>query len=232
MSGFSPSVGVYGEGELFGVAAFSNNGDAFDAHTDGTGKRAISAEAAGPGGIGVQIDAPNGPALRLGTGPAMPPTTGTWSAGDVVASAGLWFCLAGGVGSASRWAKLSRTYQPLAAPVRIYDSRPGDPPPGVAKGKMTSGQERVIDATVGGAVPAGVASAVEVNVTVVDTDATGWLALFANGVAWPGNSTINWFQAGSIVANGTTVAVDAGARFTIRAAGSTHVVVDVTGWYT
>jgi hypothetical protein len=232
VSGVSPSVGVFGEGELHGVAAFSNGGDALNAHTDGNGKRGVVAEAAGVGGIGVQVVAPNGPALRLGTGPAMPPATGTWSAGDLVANSGLWFCIVGGVGAASRWVKLSRTYQPLAAPVRIYDSRPGDPPPGVAKGKMASGQERVIDATVGGSVPAGAASAVEVNVTVVDTDASGWLSLFANGVPWPGTSTINWFQPASVVANGTTVAVDAAARFKIRAAGSTHVVVDVTGWYT
>jgi hypothetical protein len=90
----------------------------------------------------------------------------------------------------------------------------------------------VIDCTQGVAVPAGIASAVEVNVTVTDTSSGGWLSLFSNAVPWPGTSTINWFQTGMTIANGTTVAVDDAARFRIRGAGSTHVVVDVTGYYT
>jgi len=232
LAGVGTSTGVYGEGEVTGIAAFSNGGDGLNVHTDGTAKRALIAEADGAGGIGVEVDAPFGPALRLRQGPAIPPTTGTWVAGDVVMHAGLWLCIVGGIGPATRWVKLSRTYQPLAAPVRIYDSRPGNTPLGVVKGKTTAGGERVIDSTIGAGVPAGVASAVEVNVTVTDTDTTGWLALFANGVAWPGTSTINWSATGTIVANSVTVAVDALARFKVRAAGATHFVCDVTGYYT
>lgn len=232
VSGVGTSMGVYGEGEVSGIAAFSNNGDALNAHSDGAGKAAIVAETLGAGGIGVKIDAPLGPALRLGQGPTIPPAAGSWSAGDIVESNGLWCCIAGGIGPASRWVKLSRVYQPLATPVRIYDSRPGYDPAGVQKGKITGGGERVIDATVGGAVPTAVASAVEVNVTVTDTEGTGWLSLFSNAIAWPGTSTINWFLPSMMIANGATVAVDGVAKFKVRSSGTTHFLIDVTGYYT
>jgi hypothetical protein len=226
-------MGVAGEGTKAGVYGYSELGPGVWGQTGAAGKPALRAETAAlNGGIGVEVVAPSGPALRLNPGPAMPPTTGTWKAGDVVASAGLWFCVVAGTGAASRWVKLSRTFEPLAAPVRVYDSRPGKLPAGVEKSKLVHGEERVLSATVGGAVPPGIASAVQVNLTVTGTGPSGWLSLFATGVPWPGTSSINWGAEATTIANGTTVGLDADGRFTVKAAGTTDVVVDVLGYYT
>lgn len=194
------------------------------------GSIGIDVSAFGAGSVAVQAQSPNGPALRLEPGPAMPPTTGVWQQGDVVMDKGLWFCTKGGTGSGSRWVKLSTAFVPLATPKRIYDSRAGQQPTGVTKGKIGNGQERVIDATLGGVVPTGI-SAVQVNVTVTETGPAGYLSLFRNGTAWPGTSSINWAQPATTVANGTLTSVDATSKFTVRCAGETHFVIDVLGYY-
>lgn len=181
-------------------------------------------------GTAIECASDVGAALRLKPGPAMPPATGVWEEGALVVNQGLWFCTKGGTGAASKWVKLSSPFVPLDLPKRIYDSRPGLDPAGVTKGKIGNGQERVIDAKLGGAVPPG-ASAVQVNLTVTETNDAGYLSLFRNGSSWPGTSSINWAQPGTTVANGTTVAVDGAAKFKVRCAGETHVVIDVLGYY-
>lgn len=120
----------------------------------------------------------------------------------------------------------------LAAPIRIYDSRPGSPPAGGTKSPLANGATRTIDAKVGGAVPAGAKGAL-VNVTCVGTSAGGFLALFKGGIAWPGNSSINWDHAGQVIANTTVVAVDANANIGAYAnvGCSTDFLIDVIGYY-
>ncbi|MEZ5144193.1 MAG: hypothetical protein R2726_16980, partial [Acidimicrobiales bacterium] len=149
-------------------------------------------------------------------------------------SADLWLCTASG--SPGTWRRLAGpttagALVALSAPTRVYDSRPGDPPVGVVKGQLVDGAERVIDANLTGLVPAG-ATAALVNVTVVNTSATGFLALFKNGLAWPGNSTVNWFLPASIVANQALVALDASSRFRakVAAGASTDFLVDVLAY--
>lgn len=119
----------------------------------------------------------------------------------------------------------------LGAPVRIYDSRPADPPLGVTKGPLANGASRVIDAKQGSAVPAGAAAAL-VTLTVTNTSAAGFVSLFKNGIAWPGTSTINWASA-TTVATTTVVALDAVAQLKayVSAGSSTDLIVDVLGFY-
>jgi len=103
----------------------------------------------------------------------------------------------------------------LPSTIRIYDSRNGFAPLGVTKGQLANGAVRVIDTTFGGAVPAG-ASAALVNLTVTNTSPAGFLALFANGISWPGNSSINWDHANQSIANLAVVALDATAKLQAR----------------
>ena len=119
----------------------------------------------------------------------------------------------------------------LASTVRIYDSRPEQPPFVGIKTPLAQTEERVIDAKQGGAAPAG-ATAVMVNLTVVSQSPNGFLSAFRNGVAWPGNSSINWERQGQVIANSAVVAVDGSARSS--ASGQLRrptSIIDVVGYY-
>ncbi len=118
----------------------------------------------------------------------------------------------------------------LASTVRIYDSRPINPPFIGIKTPLAPTEERVVDAKQGGAAPAG-ATAVMVNLTVVSQSPSGFLSAFRNGVAWPGNSSVNWERQGQVIANSAVVAVDANAQFRVRASFATDVIIDVVGYY-
>ncbi len=115
-------------------------------------------------------------------------------------------------------------------PERILDSR--KPDKGFA-GRVTSATARSLTVTgLGGAsnVPAG-ASAVVLNVTVVDSTRESYLTVFPAGSGRPTASNLN-FGAGQVVANLVTVKVGAGGMVDVATAdGSTHVVADVVGWY-
>ena len=234
--------GVRGEVNAgIGVRGISPNGPGVMGQSSSAQQPAVYGEATGPGpGMAAEADtgpalyaySASGPALVLQNDATMPPASGTWVAGSVVFHDGLWLCLVGGVGAASRWVKLSSVFVPLASPVRVYDSRPGSPPLVGTKSPMLDGQERDLAMTTGGAVPAGLATAVAVNLTVTNTGAAGFVSLYKNGVAWPGTSSINWTEPGTTIANGTMVAVDSAGVITARAKSSCDVVIDVLGYYT
>ena len=115
------------------------------------------------------------------------------------------------------------------SPARAYDSRLHD-------GPISSGQTRTISVamTTGGAalVPQG-ASAVVYNLTVADTVSMGFLGLFPAGTTWPGNSSINWFTANELDANGGIVALGGDRQINVicGGGGSTNFIVDVTGFF-
>ena len=234
--------GVRGEVNAgVGVHGRSPNGPGVMGESTGGTQPGVFGESSGTGagvsgvgdlGPGVYAYSASGPALLLQSDTSIPPAIGTWQAGSVVFNDGLWLCLVGGVGPASKWVKLSRAFVPLDAPVRVYDSRPGYQPAVGPKTPLLDGQERDITATTGGAVPAGLASAVSVNLTVTNTGPAGFVSLYKNGIAWPGNSSINWTAPGSTVANGTIVALDTAGIFTARPKSTSDVVIDVLGYYT
>jgi hypothetical protein len=166
--------------------------------SDGFGVFALAS--GGLGGIGLQAASLAGAALRIAdsggddifAGPpptvAIPPTTGTWKTGSLVNSAGqLWYCYVAGVGSASKWVRLSSPFVPVT-PTRVYDSRAGAPlPTGVLLGganrlvSVADGRDNAGTVTVPGLVPAG-ATAVTANVTVTGTTSGfGYLAINPGG---------------------------------------------------
>ncbi len=150
-------------------------------------------------------------------------------------SSALWFCT--NAGTPGTWRKLAGpdtagSFHILPSTIRVYDSRPGDPPITVQKGTIGGAETRAIDCKLGAGVPAG-ATAVVVNLTIVDTSASGFIALHKSGLAWPGNSTINWGAANTVLANSAVVATDTQARIaaTCSTGSFTHIIIDVVGYY-
>jgi hypothetical protein len=103
---------------------------------------------------------------------------------------------------------------------RVLDTR-------LVGGKLNPNEERSVVVA-----PAGARSAL-FNLTVVDTEgAGGFLACFAANIAYPNNSSINWFGANQILANSVLSAVDASGAIKIRGgANRTNVVVDRIGFF-
>lgn len=108
-------------------------------------------------------------------------------------------------------------------PDRVLDTRdPLDP--------MGPGETITVPVAGLGDVPAD-AVAVAVNVTVTSPTAEGWLTVWPAGDSMPPTSTIN-FVPGQTVANAATLRLGVDGEVSINnSAGSTHVVVDVAGWY-
>jgi hypothetical protein len=114
---------------------------------------------------------------------------------------------------------LTPVYSP-STPVRVFDSRS-------SLGPIHGGE---VD-TLTGAAPDVSIWAYNFNLTIVDTVATGYLSVYEAGVAWPGNSSINWFTTGQIAANNVfTWFRPSDSGITVRAGGpgQTNYVLDIT----
>ncbi len=188
---------------------------------------------AGDGGIGVLATGTRA-ARQLGAlGPPPPQRTDAHVKGELTtdASGDLSFCTADG--TPGTWRQLTATppglLTSLPAPVRFYDSRPGD-------GPLAGVLERTVSLAgppATPAVPAGSAAAL-ISLTLDATLGAGFLGVFANGVAWPGTSNVNWYTNGQIVAVTTVTSVDATGKVSVHAGGpgSTQFVIDVIGSFT
>jgi hypothetical protein len=113
----------------------------------------------------------------------------------------------------------AQAFTPVSPIARVLDTR-------IAGGKLNPGEERTVSLGVPGN-----ASAAVFNITVTETEAGGYVAVFPAGITWPGNSTINWSAPGQNLANGVISAVDITGRITVRGGvNKTHVVIDVQGF--
>ncbi len=181
----------------------------------------------GGGGIGVQASGSRAALQLLPSGAAPRSRVDAHTRGEVVhdVNGDVWVCVS--AGSPGTWRKLagpsaSGAFHVLSSAVRAYDSRTTD-------GKLVSGGQRTITLT---GVPSG-SSAATVSVTVTGTTAGGFLALFKDGIVYPGNSNLNWYATGQTLAVTTVSAVSDVSRLVVRAGGggSTHVIVDVIGYH-
>ena len=114
-------------------------------------------------------------------------------------------------------------------PVRILDTRDGTG----ATGKVGPGATIDVDVTdtEGSGVPPTDVAAVVVNTTVTEVSADSYLTVFPSDATQPLTSNLN-FVAGQTVANLVTVKVGGDGNVKVfNAAGSTHVIFDVVGWY-
>ena len=115
------------------------------------------------------------------------------------------------------------TYHPVT-PSRILDTRNGPSPlgPAAVLGVQVAGL---------GGVPASGVSAVVTNVAVTGPTAPSFLTVFPAGEALPLASNLN-FGPGQTVPNLVAAKLGAGGRLSIyNAAGTTHVIADIAGWF-
>lgn len=117
-------------------------------------------------------------------------------------------------------------FNPLT-PARIVDSRDGT---GLA-GAVPQGGVMELQVAGRGGVPSSDVSAVAMTVTVTQPTTAGYVTLFPGGSSPPLAANVN-FVAGETVSNLVVVKVGANGRVGLfNPNGSTHVVIDVAGWY-
>jgi hypothetical protein len=125
--------------------------------------------------------------------------------------------------------------------VRVLDTRAGQQPAALnpPKGQLAANSDRVVDLKQGTlgvapavvpAVPAGALGAL-INVVIVNSTGQSFLAVWRNGIPWPGNANVNTFGAGQNLAATTVTALDANGNCQIRASLPCDVVIDVIGYY-
>lgn len=148
----------------------------------------------------------------------------------------LWMCVASG--TPGTWRKITGpsaagSLHLLAAPKRVYDSRPTEEPVLVApKTVLAPGTPRTIDTTANSSGVPAAATGVLLNVGVVTASGAGFLSVTPGGAGFTGTSSLNWNGASIAIANGITVGTGAGATIDLYAgAGATDVFVDVFGYY-
>ena len=133
-----------------------------------------------------------------------------------------------GVSSAAVTATSKGAVFTALAPTRVYDSRTAG-----AGGALAAGAPRTISVAANNAVPQG-AVAVAYNITAADTRGSGYLAVAPGGTSSiPATSSLNWSNAGEVVANGFTVGVNSERSIAVfgGGSGSTQFVVDIVGFY-
>ncbi|MCB9641439.1 MAG: N-acetylmuramoyl-L-alanine amidase [Myxococcales bacterium] len=74
------------------------------------------------------------------------------------------------------------------------------------------------------------AKAVFVNLVAVEATAAGFLSLYPKGIARPTASTLNYTTDGA-TANGALVRLGTGGEICVYAYASTHIILDVTGYF-
>lgn len=148
------------------------------------------------------------------------------AAGSQRVASALWWLMA-------RIAGWSPTADPLSfhtlVPCRIVDTRNATGPYGGPA--LAAGAARAFTMAGQCGVPAD-ASAVALNVTVTNPASAGSLTVYPGTGTVPGTSTIS-FAAGRTRANNTTIGLVDGVLsvFDAQATGTTHFIVDVSGYY-
>ena len=241
--GYSNSIyglGVYGSSDgTSGVGVFGENLSTLG----GTGVSGKSVSGSGVVGNGTFADLQadgNGRVILSKAGFATNPPTGASTVGTIGrdAAGNLWYSPVSGQYRKLAGPASAGTFHAIA-PVRVYDSRSNLPTPG----KISSGEGRPVSVkdgrnqdtgavTAADAVPAG-ATAVAFNITVTQTEASGYLSAVPGDATTESGSVVNWFGNNQDLANGLIGKVDASRQLKIfgGGAGRTHFVIDVSGYF-
>lgn len=122
----------------------------------------------------------------------------------------------------------SGRFVPAPSPTRLLDTRVGLGAPAVLPG---AGAVVDLQVTGAGPVPASGVSAVVLNLTGVDATATGFVTAWPSGTPRPLASNLN-LAAHDVRANLVVVPVGANGRVSLYTQAGTHLLADVTGWFT
>jgi hypothetical protein len=160
-----------------------------------------------------------------------PPTSNNHLRGEVfVDSLGRHFlCVA--AGTPGTWVRPG--LNPIT-PLRVCDTRAGTGTPYSTGAKLGPGANLEVEAAgvpiADYPVPAG-ATAIIANLTVTGATATSHLTVYPANVPRPTASNIN-FVSGQTIANQVTVGLDTDGRIRVyNNAGSTHVIIDIAGFF-
>ena len=227
----SPNIGMYG----FSTGSTPTSAGVTGAAVDGYGVIAASANnidlwARGTGRFLMDAFVPVGP-----------PTTGTFVTGELIRddNSDFWVCTTGG--AASQWRKLVPALPPqlhVIEPTRVYDSRlPG------FSGRINDAEVRQLSVangidintgvvSVADVVPAG-ATAIQFTFTIDAAANNGFLAVTPGDAVTFKASTINWSPTTPNIATGSLVKLDGARNVRVFAGGggSTHFLIDITGYY-
>jgi endoglucanase len=159
------------------------------------------------------VTVPNRIMVPVGTGGQVAFYNGLGSA-DLIVDVSGYFTDSSGAGA---------SFTPVT-PARIIDTRNG-------MGPLGAGATMPVQVAGNGGVPSSGASAVVLNVTVVNPTAGSDLVIWPDLAGQPSASDLN-FAAGQTVPNLVVVKVSPLGKIDIfNAFGSTNVIVDVVGWY-
>jgi len=130
----------------------------------------------------------------------------------------------------------SGLYNALASPVRICDTRAGNPS-GLNSAPNNQCNGRTLEA--GGVIPVNVggwngipsnATAAVFNVTVVNPTGNGYLTVYPHGGTVPNSSNVNYSE-GQTTSNRVIVPLGTSAGITVASSQSADVIVDVSGYF-
>jgi len=123
-------------------------------------------------------------------------------------------------------------------PCRLFDTRSDQPPPGAKKTPLGRGESNVYTQQVTGSIgncvgiPAG-ATAISMNVTIVNPTAQSNLRIYPADAALPTASNLNWLPGQSPTPNKVDVKLSpAGQIKLFNQNGTVDVLADVVGYYT
>jgi hypothetical protein len=239
-------VGVTGTGPIgvYGITTATTGFTAVRATPATTNSVGFEVQGPGTNTLGVKARGTRAPLQLVPAATAGAPATGTHEAGELYVDSGgdLYLCTV--AGTPGTWTRLNGQsvasgvgFNFLPAPIRVYDSRVGQPPinPTNPIGPLAFGVARDIDCSI----PAGVASGAVgllFNVTVANTTGSfGALTIYKFGVAAPSTSSINWVSPGSVVANSATSGCDINKKVTVKCVASagcaSDFILDVIGYY-
>ena len=127
------------------------------------------------------------------------------------------------------WLPSGGGFQALT-PVRVFDSRPGEPDGAVAIAKQRYGGGNIVQVRVGNVpgVPAD-ASAVSLNVTVTEPADNGFVTVYPCGDR-PLSSNVN-FTAGQTVPNAVIAPLGTDSMLCFFASADTHLIADLNGYF-
>lgn len=159
-----------------------------------------------------------GRGFRLRTGIARAATTLALIAGGLVGAVSA---------TAPAGAVVADGYRPLT-PARLLDTRSGS---GAPAGRVGPGATLTFQVTGRGGVPATGVDAVSVTITATAPSSGGWVTAWPAGATRPNASNLN-FVGGQTVANFAIVKLSGSGQMSLyNATGSTHLLVDVAGWF-
>jgi hypothetical protein len=247
---FPAQVGGYGNAEV----ANGVHGSTTAAAGFGVVAANLAAAAAAPADpvpTGLAVASLGGAQVRFVPlpGAVTGPTPGKHVAGELYVDKDgtLWFTVPAPTtadATAVRFVKLAGTPTTgsfhAISPQRAYDSRQAAY---AVSGVMAPNTNRVISVadghgengavTLANAVPAG-ATAVQINLTAANMTAPNFLQVAAGNVTTVTASVLNWGPGDIQIANAVTVPLDASRQIKVfcgNQTGSTHVIVDVFGYY-